>query len=73
MILKESNKTERVVSLARLLFVKREISTAEAARQFGVSQRTIQRDLNEMSRVLSIYPDNGLWLYPEEPDQISPY
>ena len=73
MILFESSRVERVTALTRLLIVRREISTADMAQEFGVSKRTIQRDLNEMSRVISIRSDNGLWLYLDEPDQISPY
>ena len=73
MILRESTKIERIATLTRRLVINREISTADLAQEIGVSQRTIQRDLAEMSRVLPIYPDNGLWLYLDEPDQISPY
>ena len=76
MILFESSRVERVTALTRLLIVRREISTADMAQEFGVSKRTIQRDLNEMSRVISIRSDNGLWLYlgNSEPESlISPY
>jgi predicted DNA-binding transcriptional regulator YafY len=73
MILNESTRVERVTALTRLLIVRREITAADAAHEFGVSKRTIQRDLTEMSRVLAIRSDNGLWIYEGDPDLISPY
>ena len=73
MILFESTKIERIAILTRRLVINRAVSTADLALEIGVSQRTIQRDLNEISSVLPIYPDSGLWLYLDEPDQISPY
>ena len=73
MILLESTTKERIATLTRELIVNRELSAADMAKETGVTKRTIQRDLKEISRVLPIYPNNGLWLYLDEPDQISPY
>lgn len=73
MILNESTRIERAATLTRLLITRGEVSAADLAKETGVSARTIRRDLAEISRVLPIYPDNGLWLYLDEPDQISPY
>lgn len=73
MILTESTKSERVAYLTRLLITSRELKTDDMAQQMGVAQRTIQRDLNEISRVIPIHCDNGSWFYIDQSEQISPY
>ena len=73
MILTESTKSERVAYLTRLLITSRELKTDDMAQQMGVAQRTIQRDLNEISRVIPIHFDNGSWFYIDQSEQISPY
>lgn len=73
MIIRESTRIERVAYLTRLLITSREIKTEEMARQMAVTPRTIQRDLNEISRVIPIHCDNGSWFYLDQSEQISPY
>lgn len=73
MLISESTKAERVAYLTRLLLTSREIKTEEIARQMAVNQRTIQRDLNDISRVLPIYSVDGIWFYLDQTEQISPY
>jgi predicted DNA-binding transcriptional regulator YafY len=52
--------------------ISRVVCTADFAREMNVTPRTIQRDLAVISRVLTIFPDNGRWIY-EETTEISPY
>ena len=73
MLITESTKAERVAYLTRLLLISREVRTEEIAQQMEVTQRTIQRDLNDISRVLPIYSVDGIWFYLEQSEQISPY
>jgi predicted DNA-binding transcriptional regulator YafY len=66
-MLLESTRAERVAVLTWRLLTAGELLTAEEAQRFGVSTRTIQRDLAEISRVLAVRPDYaGRWLAPEE-------
>lgn len=66
MLLLEATRAERVAALTWRLLVAGELATAVEADRFGVSQRTIQRDLAEISRVLAVRPDyTGRWLAPE--------
>lgn len=62
MVITESNRIERVVLLTQQILEGQPIKTAVAAEQFEVTQRTIQRDLATISRVLPIYCDGGQWL-----------
>lgn len=74
MVLLESNRIERVCVITQMLLTGSEVATSAVAEQAGVSQRTIQRDLAAISRVLPIYPDNGRWVYaPDGVVSISPY
>jgi predicted DNA-binding transcriptional regulator YafY len=73
MILTESSRTERIAQLTRLLVEGREINAAEVAQVTGVPIRYIQRDLNEVSRVIPIYYDAGVWYYISPSDPISPF
>lgn len=73
MLLSESNRVERIATLTRLLVVKREVNTVEAAELMTVEPRLIQRDLREISRVLPIYCEDGYWRYLDPVDRISPY
>lgn len=59
----ESNRIERVCVITQMLINGNEVATSTVAEQAGVSQRTIQRDLAAISRVLPIYHDNGRWVY----------
>lgn len=45
--------------LAKLLSVRRQVSTAELARMFGVSQMTIRRDFEELERSGAAVPCYG--------------
>jgi len=74
MMILESNRIERVCYLTQILLSGSEVATSDLAERAGVSQRTIQRDLAAISRVLPIYPDNGRWVYaPDGEVSISPY
>lgn len=80
MLLAESSRIERIAVLTRTLVVAGELDTAEAAAAAGVSRRTIQYDLAQMSRVLPIRPDySGRWIYMDSTEsqpsliEISPY
>ena len=74
MILLEATRIERVVSIAEQLVQRGEMNTADAAEKFGVTRRTIQRDLAEIARVLPIYLDDGRWIYRRDDRvEISPY
>jgi len=73
MMLLESTRIERVISLTLLFIESGQVTTTEAAELTGVSVRTIQRDFAEISRVLPIYPENGRWVYSPEEVEISPY
>jgi predicted DNA-binding transcriptional regulator YafY len=72
MLLRESNRVERIAVLTQRLVISRVVCTADFAREMNVTPRTIQRDLAVISRVLTIFPDNGRWIY-EETTEISPY
>jgi predicted DNA-binding transcriptional regulator YafY len=72
MLLRESNRVERIAVLTERLVISRVVCTADFAREMKVTPRTIQRDLAAISRVLTIYPDSGRWIY-EETVEISPY
>jgi len=62
--LAESSRVERVTILTRTFLVTGRVETANAAESTGVTRRTIQRDLAEMSRVMEIQPDyQGAWIY----------
>lgn len=53
---------ERAALITEKLMTGRGLTTAEAAELCGVSQRTAQRDLSDMSRVIAIYRhDDGVW------------
>lgn len=74
--LQEANRIGRVAALTRLLIIHGELTTAEAAAKFGVTQRTIRRDFAEMAHQLPIYPDyTGRWIYTpgDKEVSISPY
>lgn len=65
-LLLESTRVERVAAMTWRLLTAGELLTVEEAQRFGVSTRTIQRDLAEISRVLAVRPDYaGRWLAPE--------
>jgi DeoR/GlpR family transcriptional regulator of sugar metabolism len=73
MIIRESSRVERIAYLTHLLTTSREINTGEVAQIADVSERTIQRDLVEISRVLPIYYVSGFWYYLDQTDIISPF
>lgn len=67
MLLLESTRVERVAAMTWRLFTAGELLTVEEAARFGVSPRTIQRDLAEIARLIPIRPDySGRWRVPEE-------
>ena len=74
MILLESTRIERVAILTQKLITGGEVTTTEFADACGVTQRTIQRDLADISRVLPVYFDGRAWVYvpSDEPLSISP-
>ena len=73
MILNESTRGERIATLTMLLLTRRELCASDLADQMTTAPRNIQRDLEEISRVLPIYHDDGRWYYVERTDSISPY
>jgi len=73
MILNESTRGERIATLTMLLLTRRELCANDLAEQMTTSSRNIHRDLEEISRVLPIYYDEGRWYYVERTDSISPY
>jgi len=73
MIIRESSRVERVATLTRLLVEGHKLNAAEVAQMAGVDIRYIQRDLNEVSRVIPIYYDAGIWYYLAQTDPISPF
>jgi len=73
MILSESTRAERIATLTALLLTRRELCASDLAEQLTTSSRNINRDLEEISRVLPIYYDDGRWYYVETIDSISPY
>lgn len=73
MILSESTRVERVAHITYQLITSRDVCTEELAEQMGVTRRTIQRDLSEISRVLPIYSIEGSWFFVDHADQISPF
>ena len=52
-------KAERVNQLTRLLCRRRYESVQNLAQEFGVSTRTIQRDIEEISSTMPIYTKTG--------------
>ena len=73
MILSESTRAERIATLTALLLTRRELCANDLAEQLTTTPRNIQRDLNEISRVLPIYFDDGHWYYIDQSEQISPF
>lgn len=75
MLLKESTTKERIAVLTHRLIKGRVITAREFAVEMQVTPRTVQYDLEQISRVLPLYVENGRWVYieNEEPLIISPY
>lgn len=77
MYLFESTPTERAALLTYWLSMGQELTTAEVAENFQVSQRTAQRLFAAVSRTVPIYRDEatGFWrlMDEERPFSISPY
>jgi predicted DNA-binding transcriptional regulator YafY len=75
--LTESTPAERAAYLTYILLRGRPVATQDAAERLEVSQRSVQRTLNAISRagVPVIYEAGlGIWRIVEgEGDQISPY
>lgn len=73
MTIQECTRTERIAQLTRWLVEGQKLNAAEVAQMVGVPTRYIQRDLNEVSRVIPIYYDAGIWYYLDQADPISPF
>jgi predicted DNA-binding transcriptional regulator YafY len=76
MVLTETTPTERAAILTYWLVSGRPVTTADAADQLDITQRTAQRLLNTIARTVPIIRDDntGAWIILEsESQQISPY
>ena len=73
MILTECSRTERIAQLTRWLVEGQRLNAAEVAQMAGIQTRYIQRDLNDISRVLPIFYESGVWYYLDQADPISPF
>lgn len=60
--MKSMNSTERRNKIKRVLFLRKHIKTAELARELGVSERTIRRDIELLSESEGIYTEQGRYL-----------
>lgn len=75
-LLLESTPTERAAMITYWLANGRSLKTAEVAESLRVSERTAQRLVVSVSRVLPIYRDDlGFWRLAGDDEQvsISPY
>lgn len=57
--IKTMNSIERRNEIKKILFLRKYIKTAELANEFGVSDRTIRRDIELLSRSEGIYTEQG--------------
>ena len=53
-------KTERLMNLINMIKKREVVSVQDMSREFGISQRTVYRDLNTLSRMnIPVYYENG--------------
>ena len=53
-------KTERLMNLINLIKSREVVSVQDMSREFGISQRTVYRDLNTLSKMnIPVYYENG--------------
>ncbi len=69
----ESTRAERAAVITFALVNGKRIRAREAAERLGVSVRTMQRDLDEISRVVPIVQDDEhFWFWLPSAEMISP-
>ena len=53
-------KTERLMNLINLIKSREVVTVQDMSREFGISQRTVYRDLNTLSKMnIPVYYENG--------------